>query len=912
MTTNPSLTGSPAAPSTAPFPARKVTGESPATSLPTAHEEQLAALLDDYVSRLERGERPSVDALLAEHPELAGELAEYLDGVRMIHAALHDAPPAPHVKAIAGAAEQPPRDAPPQVLGDYELGRELGRGGMGIVYEARQLSLNRQVALKVLPFAAVLDQRQIARFRNEAQAAAQLHHPHIVPVYAVGHERGIHFYAMQLIEGQSLHQAIADLRVARGPVPTGPHATTAPDATTIAAAGEKQGAQAVRPTQLRTTLGQIHEKSFFQTAATLGMEAAEALAHAHDLGIVHRDIKPSNLMLDRQGKLWITDFGLARVQSELGVTHTGDIVGTLRYMSPEQARGRADRVDGRSDIYALGATLYELLTLQPAFPEENHAELLAQISHTEPRRLRDINPAIPADLENVVLRAMDKDRERRYATAEEFARDLRCFIEGKPTIARPPTLVDRFGKWVRRRQKLVAAAGVVLVLLTGAATISAVLIARANHQTQAAAQVAEQNLQDALRVIDHFGGELADRMADVPGAEPFRMELLRDTQAYYEHLLSTTSADVRGELASTHFRSAEVAAKLGDFSTAEREYAAALIDWRRELDASPGDRLLLQRIAMGEHQFGTLCSAHGRADEARQHYSTAAELREQLAAAQPEETDAGVELAETLINLGLLEFAANETAVGIAHVRQGTERLSAARRLQPNDESLLRRLAVARNSLSFVLRDIDPPGAIRACQQAALELAQLVQRTPPTAQTAQVSRRADLAMTQNNLGALAGRAGDWATAAKYYQLATDQLTELVRREPLNPARRRELAIAGGNAAVALVNEQDWERAAAEFADARDVLATLAADYPSDPRYPDSQLALHNNYALALRDEGRLPQALEVLQQLAPELAARPASPLIDTFRRNLEAIERRLSGQPNSEQPGATQPKQDS
>jgi serine/threonine protein kinase len=252
-------------------------------------------------------------------------------------------------------------------LGDFRILREVGRGGMGVVYEAVQISLGRPVALKVLPFAAALDARQLQRFKNEAQAAAQLHHTNIVPVYAVGCERGVHFYAMQLIDGQTLAAVIADLRqrAHEGEAPADPQQTLAyvPGPCPAAAAGQADTPLA----QALSTERPTRSLAFFRTAARLGGQAAQALEHAHQMGIIHRDVKPGNLMIDGRGNLWVTDFGLAHIQSDSKLTMTGDLLGTLRYMSPEQALGQRVVVDHRTDVYSLGATLYELLTLKPAF-----------------------------------------------------------------------------------------------------------------------------------------------------------------------------------------------------------------------------------------------------------------------------------------------------------------------------------------------------------------------------------------------------------------------------------------------------------------------------------------------------------------------------------------------------------------
>src|SRR5205807_1437452 len=288
---------------------------------------------------------------LARHPEIAPALSECLAGLDLLHTTgpkLRDPP------LTASTAE------PPTALGDFRIVREIGRGGMGVVYEAVQLSLGRRVALKVLPFAAALDGKQLQRFKNEAQAAAHLHHQNIVPVHFVGCERGVHFYAMQYIEGQTLANVIHELRLGeRGCV----------SAPSLGALTQPRSPEDVLtpPVAALSTEHSTTSPAFFRTVANFGVQAAEALEHAHQLGVIHRDIKPANLLVDASGRLWITDFGLAHCQSQPGLTMTGDLLGTLRYMSPEQALAKRITVDARTDIYSLGVTLYELLALQPAY-----------------------------------------------------------------------------------------------------------------------------------------------------------------------------------------------------------------------------------------------------------------------------------------------------------------------------------------------------------------------------------------------------------------------------------------------------------------------------------------------------------------------------------------------------------------
>ncbi len=337
--------------------------------------------LDDYLAALEGGQKPDRRVFLARHAEVAEALAKCLDGLEFVQ---HAAPQLDQQVADQGTALSAITGelATTMPLGDYRIIREIGRGGMGVVYEAEQLSLGRRVALKVLPFAAALDSRQLQRFKNEAQAAAHLHHTNIVPVFGVGTERGVHFYAMQFIEGQTLAQVIADLKLpmVKGKDQAADNSLPAPGDPEPALGGSTT-AKAAEATKLSVSqTPPFAASTFFRTVANLAWQAAEALEHAHQVGVVHRDIKPANLLMDSWGKLWITDFGLARFHADAGLTLSGDLLGTLRYMSPEQAIGKWVPGDHRTDIYSLGATLYELLTLKPAFTGSNREELLAQIA----------------------------------------------------------------------------------------------------------------------------------------------------------------------------------------------------------------------------------------------------------------------------------------------------------------------------------------------------------------------------------------------------------------------------------------------------------------------------------------------------------------------------------------------------
>lgn len=463
-------------------------------------EDASTARLLAYDELLARGDRSAAKAPQSGPAQDETDLAEELRCVELLRA----------MWPAAAAADIPVEDEHPVagVLGDFRLLRPIGQGGMGVVYEAEQISLPRRVALKVLPFAAILDRRQLQRFQNEARAAATLEHPGIVSVYSVGCDRGVHYYAMRLVEGQSLAEVIRDLRGRTDAEQTAPAVGQVSPKRDGVIRGDISGTNPQRAENmtpqaadtLRIANGAISTSptsggsDFYRGAARLGVQAAEALEYAHAHGILHRDVKPSNLMLDGEGKVTITDFGLARIQADPHTTATGDVVGTLRYMSPEQAEGRF--VDERTDVYSLGATLYELLTLRPPFDAGQRPELLRQIAEVTPPPLWQIDRAIPRELDTIVGKAMSREADERYASAGELAEDLRCFLAGRPIHARPPTFTNRIGKWVRRHPGLMLASLVASLLVTLTLGVSTALVWQAKQEAQQAQIRAEK--QEAL------------------------------------------------------------------------------------------------------------------------------------------------------------------------------------------------------------------------------------------------------------------------------------------------------------------------------------------------------------------------------------------------------------------------------
>jgi eukaryotic-like serine/threonine-protein kinase len=487
---------------------------------PSSGFDPVEELVDSFLERYRRGERPSLTEYTTQRPELAERIRALFPALLVVEELGSRGEPA-RAAAAAGASTVA---SMPQRLGDYLLLRPIGSGGMGMVYEAIQESLGRHVALKTLPFQQLGDATRLERFRREARAAARLHHTHIVPVFGVGEHEGLHYYTMQFIRGHGLDTVLQEVKRLRQD--SGASAAAVAPAgqqlSTVLALGLQSGrppademgregptgsivsqshlrpaptppttTSLLSPSDDRSELSDQPEAKYVHSVARIGVQVAEALEYAHQQGILHRDIKPSNLLLDAQGEVWVTDFGLAKAQDSDELTRTGDIVGTLRYMAPERFDGWSDP---RSDVYALGATLYELLTLRPAFDESDRIKLIDCVLHDGAIPLRQLDRRIPRDLETVVLKALAKEPGERYATAGQLAEDLQRFVAGKPILARRSSAIEQVWRWSKRNPLVAGAAGAVAVALLAVAVISVIY---ATEQADAATRIG--NLADELR-----------------------------------------------------------------------------------------------------------------------------------------------------------------------------------------------------------------------------------------------------------------------------------------------------------------------------------------------------------------------------------------------------------------------------
>mgnify|MGYP000471754866 CR=1 FL=1 len=366
-----------------------------------------------------------------------------------------------------GVTVPPKTVAPGAVIGGFRVERLLAEGGRGTVYLATQLSMDRVVALKILPPDMAADPALVEQFLNEARLQAKLDHPNVVAAYEAGEDDGYYYLAMKYVTGENLAERLRR----RGRLPE-------------------------------------------REALRYALSVARALEYAWTQHrILHHDVKPANILVDTAGEAYLLDMGISGRFRERSQVGSEWIEGTPEYMSPERIRGQREP-DPRSDMYSLGVTLYELLALEPAFPEEGSQALARRIDQEEPRRLGRLCPGIPADLETVVQKAMAKQRDDRYPTAQEFADDLRRVLEGKPTLARPLTVFDRLGKWAHRHRRMVAVAAAVCLLFAAGSTAGTWLVAREKTNADWNYARAERHFRQARDAVDRFGKQLAQRLAD--------------------------------------------------------------------------------------------------------------------------------------------------------------------------------------------------------------------------------------------------------------------------------------------------------------------------------------------------------------------------------------------------------------
>lgn len=765
---------------------------------------RLTDQLDRYLQSLETGQSLDLDSLNRQNPDLTEVFASYLEKLNALY-------------GVAVGFQNPSDDfSDPQhpvgesmTLGDFAIGREIGRGGMGIVYEANQISLDRQVAIKLLPMASLLDTRQIARFKNEARAAGLLQHPHIVPVYSIGSQRGIHYFAMQLIDGQPIDAWIAARRQ------------------------------------------HLAESQDWRSVVAWAIDIADALHSAHTAGIVHRDVKPSNLLLDSTGKIWIADFGLARCQNDRSLTCSGDLLGTMRYMSPEQASGRPETVDHRTDIYSLAATLFEMLTLQTAVVGDDGPSLLQAIQQNDPPRVRSWLPQTPVDLSVVLQKAMAQRKDDRYETADQLAADLRAVLDGRPTLAKPPTIAVHIGRWTSRHRRAVAAGSVLCLVATLWLAVSSAIILQKDRNAQLSAQQRDQYFRHAQSAVDHLGTQVAERLAAVPGAEQVRHALLLETLRYYERFAAQATGDpeLMAEVAHTHSRIGTIVKELQSSHDAIPHYRRAAECFAAITNAQPDAAQRQYQTAQNFNHLALALADIGQSDEALLYYQQALALQRTLVANDPKNRHYAAELALTNNNLALLLFQTGDVAAAEPLVDKAIARLTTLVEDDPNDELAARGLSAALANRSVMAKG-DAPREIEGLQRAIrVRLASLGEATN------RLSASGEIATLLNNLGSAHMHAAQWPQAEKAFTRAVSLQRQLHEIAPAIDQHRRDLATSLNNLAMTL-QKQAKHAPAIESLDEAIALqqASLDAGY-SNPQSHRRLGAMQHNRATSLLATG---------------------------------------------------------
>ncbi|MEM7261566.1 MAG: protein kinase [Planctomycetota bacterium] len=622
---------------------------------------------EEFAIRIRRGASTDEVEFAASYPEIEEDLLDLLPSVRMI-------------EELKRADSRPRSDRSqpvPDSVGDYRVIREIARGGMGIVYEAEQRSLGRRVALKVLPEGSLLDPTRRARFEREAKAAGRLHHTNIVPVFGVGEDQGVSYYAMQYIPGCGLDQVLRELRRASDgeEEPEDPNATSDPGdvdpsapsvsqivrrlvegTTGSGVANDESGLEPL--THIGTKIGR---GEYWRRVARLGLQAAQALDYAHSRGTLHRDIKPANLLIDEGGTVWVADFGLAKLDEQDDVTGPADVVGTVRYMAPERFEGAAD---ARSDIYSLGLTLYEFLALRPAFRQRDRGQLAIDVLTSDPPRPSSVRRGVPVDLETIVLRSMAKEPERRYESAGAMAEDLEAFLSDRPIAARRTSALERSWRWCRRN-KLVAS----LLLVTALSLLSGVAIATIGYvQTARSLERAEATVAVSLEGFERIYAEFAPLRSPqlessttdlAPAGGTQRVshstaKLLERMLTIYDRFadLGTDDPHLQREAARATRRVGDILLRLGKTDEARQRYETALARFQMLEAEGSLTAVFAGEIPRIHNALGDLYAVSHQPREARAAYRNAIEVLEKMHAAESDLPEMRYELAHAYSALG--------------------------------------------------------------------------------------------------------------------------------------------------------------------------------------------------------------------------------------------------------------------
>ena len=806
-------------------------------------ERRLDEVLGAYIAAADVGCAPDRSALLALHPDLAGDLAAFfadqdrfgrlVEPLRPAIVATDEPPPALEVptegrEATAASdatrplheGQDPASGDRVRYFGDYELLGEIGRGGMGVVYRARQISLDRPVALKLILAGELAGPDDLRRFRNEAEAAAGLDHPHIVPIYEVGSYRGHHYFSMRLIDGGSLAGQLA--RYVADP----------------------------------------------RAAARLVATAARAVYHAHQRGILHRDLKPSNILLDAEGQPHVVDFGLSRrVEGGGDLTRTGALLGSPPYMAPEQATGRRGAVTMATDVHGLGAVLYALLTGRPPFVAGSVPEMIDRVREQAPDPPRAINPRVDRDLEVICLKCLHKDPAGRYGSAEALADDLERWTRGEPIQARPVGRIERAWRWCRRNRAVAgltaAVAGLLVAAVVGLA-ISRAIIARERDDARSQRRLAQANLQKAREAVDRMLTEVGDKtLRDVPQMEPVRRALLEQALEFYRGFLQQKSNDpsLRHETARAFKRVGDINRLLGRHAQALEADQRALTMLTELTAEYPAAIEYRRSLAQSQDRLAQTLTATGRAPEAERAYLRALDQSRRLAADSRAREDR-LRIAAIHTHRAALRFQGHRLPEAEADMRHALEIEEEAAALAPDDADLRSGIAANLNNLASVLIERKKPAeAIKLLERAIAH-----QKAALRANPRDPDRREFLWNHLSNLAGSLTLLGKDAEARAALRQASELGEGLMRDFPGVPDYRRSVAADLNTSGIGWETNGEVVEAERAFRRALVIYERLAVDFPAVPLYREELILTHFHLGRLLMAIGPIPEAVRTIRR----------------------------------------------